>query len=401
MRKIIVLVALLTQTTLLYGQPTPPQPITLADYNFVVGTQMIGGKYKFTDDSYLVEQAKQIRGMGSNILKVSLGQNYPKTYPDLKPASGIRSTVDIVKTQKDFREIFSMDFKYIFLWVHTLTGIRWQEPMTPDEKAVIYKEMYDLASYLLTEYSGTGKTFMIGNWEGDWLLHGVGNRDKDPGDEKIRAMKEWFVLRQTAIDDAKRKVAHKDVNLFYYVEVNLAEKGMRGERCITESILEEVNPDLVSYSSYEAIKKHANYASLKSHVGEVMNYIASKLTPKAGIPFDSRVFIGEYGYQVGEKNTEEMQFAQTKELMLVSLELNLPFALHWELYNNEYTADGVSKGMSLISEAGKFKSVYYLHKNYYEQINAYLLQYKSKHGDYPGNDAFRKQAIATLQALEY
>ncbi len=102
-----------------------PQPYELADYNFVVGTQMIGAKYKFTKDSYLVEQARQIRSMGSNILKITLGKNYANSYPDLKERLSIKTTVDIIKIQKDYQKVLDMDFKYVFMWVHILTGIKW------------------------------------------------------------------------------------------------------------------------------------------------------------------------------------------------------------------------------------------------------------------------------------
>jgi hypothetical protein len=399
MKNIKLIILLLVFATVAQSQPIPPKPFELADYNFVVGTQMIGSKYKFTKDTYLVEQAKQIRGMGSNILKISLGKGYPKVYPDIKPKSGVETTLDVIKTQKDFRKIMDMDFKYIFMWVHTLTDVKWGKPMSIEDKMIIYREMYELSEYLLETYSGSGKTFLIGNWEGDWLLHGTGNRDKDPGDEKIQAMTEWFKIRQAAIDDAKRKVNHKGVELYHYVEVNLVKKGMAGQRCISESILAEANPDLVSYSSYEAIKNHADYESLKSTLAGIMDYMESKLSPKEGIPFERRVFIGEYGYQVSKFNSEAQQNQQTKEVMLASLELNLPFTLHWELYNNEYTDKGVSKGMSLISEEGEFKEVYYLHKNFYIQMNDYLLAYKKDHGVYPSNTQFREVAIKTLKAL--
>lgn len=400
MKRIIALsLSLIGLAMLAVAQPRPPKPSKLADYNFVLGTQMIGAKYKFTKDSYLEEQAKHIRGMGSNILKVTLGRNYHYSYPDLMADPTVRSTVDILKTQKEYRKVFDMDFKYIFMWVHTLTNVKWQKPLEPKDKLTLYREMYDLAAYLLTEYSGTGKTFMIGNWEGDWLLHGTGKRNIDPGDEKIQAMTEWFQLRQAAIDEAKRKVPHKDVELYYYVEVNLVMKGKQGKRCITESILEHVNPDMVSYSSYESIKKHPNYESLKTTVGGLMDYMESKLQPKEGIPFDRRVYLGEYGYQVSKYNSAEKQSSQTKDIMRLSLELNLPFALHWELYNNEYSPKGVSKGMSLISEEGEFKPVYYLHQNFYKQMNEYLLAYEKENGEYPSNDVFRVKALETLKGL--
>ena len=89
--------------------------IPLEPYNYILGTNAIGGNYQFTNDSKLLEQAKQIRGMGSNILKISLGKNYHQTYPDIKADASVKTTVDILKTQKDFRKVIDMDFKYISL----------------------------------------------------------------------------------------------------------------------------------------------------------------------------------------------------------------------------------------------------------------------------------------------
>ena len=56
----------------IFGQIIPEydKKSDLEDYNFVLGTQGIGGYYKFTDESALIEQAKHIRAMGSNILKI-------------------------------------------------------------------------------------------------------------------------------------------------------------------------------------------------------------------------------------------------------------------------------------------------------------------------------------------
>ena len=40
----------------------------IKSFNFVLGTQTVGSKYKFTDETMLVETAKQIKAMGSNLL---------------------------------------------------------------------------------------------------------------------------------------------------------------------------------------------------------------------------------------------------------------------------------------------------------------------------------------------
>ncbi len=371
----------------------------LENYNFVIGTQAIGAKYKFTSDSYLVEQAKQIREMGSNILKISMGKNYANTY-GMTSNTSIKTTLDLVKKQKDYQRVIDMDFKYIFAWVHTFTNAKWQDGLTADEKLTLYQEMYALTEYVLKAYNGTGKTFLFGNWEGDWLLHGQGNRDNIPSDEKIQGMIDWFNIRQAAVDDAKSNTAHNDVEVWHYIELNLALKGMDGEKCIANNVLPQTNPDLVSYSSYETIKKKETYDDLKVSVEEVMNYIESKLQPKEGIPFKRRVYIGEYGYQISPTQDEEQQYFLTKRMMKVALELDLPFALHWEMYNNEYTSNGISKGMSLISEEGVKKPVYFLHKEYYEKVNTFLKKYKSGSNSYPSHQEFKTEAIHILDEID-
>ncbi|TLX75637.1 hypothetical protein E9993_08750 [Labilibacter sediminis] len=370
----------------------------LEDYNFVLGTQSIGAHYKFTKESYIVEQAKHTLGMGSNILKISLGKNYAKSY-GMKPVSGVKSTLDLLKKKKDYQEVMDMDFKYIFAWVHTFTPAKWQDGLTSEEKLTLYREMYELTEYVLKTYNNSGKTFLFGNWEGDWLLHSGYDKKSIPSEERIQGMIDWFNIRQIAVEDAKKNTPHKNVEVWHYIELNLALKGMQGEKCIAQSVLPNINPDLVSYSSYEIIKQKETYEDLKKDVGAVMDYIESKLQTKEGIPFKRRVYIGEYGYQTNKKQDDNDQNFLTKRMMKVSLDLDLPFSLHWEMYNNEYTKAGVSKGMSMISEEGKKKPVYYLHQNYYSAMNDYLKVYKKEHKSYPGYDVFKKKAIQVLDNL--
>ena len=44
--------------------------------NYVLGTQTIGIKYKFTEQTGLVETAQRIQEMGSTILKFSMTRRY-------------------------------------------------------------------------------------------------------------------------------------------------------------------------------------------------------------------------------------------------------------------------------------------------------------------------------------
>ncbi|HMP29463.1 MAG TPA: hypothetical protein PKD85_07675 [Saprospiraceae bacterium] len=371
----------------------------LEDYNFVLGTQGIGGKYKFTGESALIEQARHIRSMGSNILKISLGKNAPTTY-GLQQVN-VNSTLELFHSSPDFKRSFDMDFKYIFAWVHTLTNVEWKKGINGAQEKRLYDEMYEFAAYILKEYNNTGKTFLIGNWEGDWLLHPNYKRDMTPPKVHTDNMTKWFNIRQKAIDDAKRKIKHNNVSLFHYIEVNLVLKGMDGKVCIANTILPNVDVDLVSYSSYEAIK-NKDFETKKSALTDIFNYLEKKLKPKEGLPFSRRVFIGEYGYHANNKNPKsfEKQMFETKEIMQISLELDLPFALHWQMYNNEYDDKGNSKQMSLINEQGEKRPLYYFHKEYYQSMNEYLKEFKEKYKRYPSSKEFNIKALEAIQSMK-
>ncbi|WGH74978.1 hypothetical protein P8625_12975 [Tenacibaculum tangerinum] len=398
MRKYCFIVFLFAVNSVFSQQVEYDSIVPLEPYNFVLGTNGIAGKYQFTNESKLIEIAKHIRGMGSNILKISLGKKSPKSYR--LSVNHVETTLELFQAVPDYKEVFDMDFKYIFAWVHTLTDVKWKQRINKHEEKQLYNEMFEFATYLLKEYNNSGKTFMIGNWEGDWLLHKGFNRNMTPSKDHINNMLKWFQIRQKAIDDAKRKTKHTNVCLYHYIEVNLVKKGMLGKACITKDILPKVDVDFVSYSSYELIK-NKTYEEKKIALEQAFNFIEKQLKPKKNLPFSRRVYLGEYGYHANIRKPQsfQKQFDETKEIMKISLELNIPFALHWQMYNNEYQKNGISKEMSLIDEQGKKRPLYYLHQNFYKKMNSYLKSFKKENNVYPSSEEFRKKALEVLEVL--
>jgi|SaaInlStandDraft_1057018.scaffolds.fasta_scaffold00485_8 hypothetical protein len=396
MKKILYIFALCMFGSLQGQNYEYDQPFDLENYNFVLGTNSFTNTYQLTKDTKLIEQAKQARSLGSNIFKTSISKNKLKEY-GLK-VSDADNIMDVINLIPDYGKVFQMDFKYYFFWMHTATGIKWRKGINKKQEKTLYNEMFDFTTHLLKKYNNTGKTFFIGNWEGDWLLHGGYNRKYTPTKTEVKNMTKWLKIRQCAIADAKNKFKSKNVDVYYYVEVNLATKGMEGGTCITKDILPNLDVDFVSYSSYESSKKK-DYQANKEVLTKVLNYIESQLKPKKGLPFKRRVFIGEYGGQAFDKKprTHLRQFDNTKHIMQISLEEDLPFALHWQMYNNEYTKDGKSKNMSLINEQGKKRPLYFLHQNYYKQVNQYLKNYKQENNVYPSQEDFK---IVSLKVLE-
>lgn len=395
MKKLMFFITLLAISTTIAQNDDNGANMPLEDHNFVLGTNSFPTKYQFTKDSKLIEQARQTRALGSNIFKTSITEKNLKHY-GFKPSDAY-NIMDVIDLIPDYDKIFEMDFKYYFFWVHTATGIKWKNGISKKQERILYNEMFDFASYLLNKYNNTGKSFFIGNWEGDWLLHPNMNRNMDPSKETVENMTKWFQIRQRAIADAKDKSKSKNVNVYYYIEVNLAVKGMEGKTCITKDILPNVDVDLVSYSSYESSKKK-DYQANKESLSKVLNYIEGQLKPIEGLPFKRRVFIGEYGGHAFDNKPEThlKQFDNVKDIMQISLEEDLPFALHWQMYNNEYTEDGKSKNMSLINEKGEKRPLYYLHQNYYKQLNEYLKNYKFQNKVYPSHEDFKVEALKVL-----
>lgn len=382
---------------------SPTQAV--ASYNYVLGTQAIGGHYKFSDGAALIEQANEVHDLGSNLLKISFAEGASQRYGTGKAAERARTTLQYLTASPEMQHVLDMDFKYYQAWTHSFTNGNWRDGVSKAEARAYYDEMYELSAWLLTRYSGTGKVFMLGNWEGDWLLHPRRDRTSTPSPKAIAGMTEWLNIRQKAVDDAKAAVSHHDVELYHYVEVNLVKKAMEGMASLAYSVLPNTNVDLVSYSSYEAIKQSQkpDIASIRQPLTEIVQYLEGQLQPKAGLPFKRRVFIGEYGYHADKTKplTVKQQYMKSRFVMQVAIELDLPFALIWQMYNNEYADNGTSKEMSLIDESGQKRALHALHQRYFEEMGNFVVETCTQSGQAPTHEAFKAKALEFLPKLSF
>jgi len=371
-------------------------------YNYVLGTQAIGGPYQHTRGNRLIEQAERVRDMGSNLLKISLAQGAAPNYGSVEAARKAKSTLAYVQASPAIQQALDMDFRFYQAWVHSFTDATWRDGVSMAEARLYYDEMYALTAWLLERYSGTGKVFMLGNWEGDWLLLGRQNRELDPSPTAVQGMIAWMKIRQLAVDNARAAVAHDNVEIYHYIEVNLVKKAMAGRASVALSVLPEANPDLVSYSAYEAIKQspQPDLMSIRQPLEQILAYIERQLPPKEGLPFRRRVFIGEYGYHADKSKplTVKQQYMKSRFVMQSALALDLPFALIWQMYNNEYAENGTSREMSLIDEAGQKRALHALHRTYLSEMQAFVAQSCRETGVLPTSEALRTRALDLLKA---
>jgi len=356
---------------------TAPTPLSAVDrFNYVVGTQTIGASYQFTTQPRLIETAQAIREMGSSVIKFTMDRNGTGTFQSLR---------DVAANNPIIKQIFAMPFAHYVLWAYPINRKK-----TNQDDSSRNEELYDLCCYLLRAFRGTGKSFYLGHWEGDWEIRGDAGSKKDPTADAISRKIRWLNARQKAVDDAKHDTPHDDVDIFCYAEANLVRDAMQGRPAMANAVIPHTNIDYVSYSSYDTTNQHT------AELGEVLDFIESKLPPKPAIK-GKRVWIGEYGF-AARHYTPQQQNEKSREVMKAALRWGCPFILYWEMYNNE-VKEGKQIGYWLIDDKNVKQPVYYTHRRLCEFGRQFVADGIKSTKYPPSFDDYRQAAIGFLNKL--
>ena len=249
--------------------------------NMLLGTQAIGGRYQFTQDEPLLESAKLIAELGSGIMKFSISKqaSFGQTKVNVRGSNpGLQTLAEIAAREPTHRAVLDMPFTHFFIWAYPFTTHGSAGTFKPAERDLEYREMFGLVAHLLRTYSGSGKKFYLGHWEGDWHLRPHFD-PKQPfsspfGDNFIA----WLKVRQQAIDDAKRDTPHQNVEVWHYTEANLVEPFLKGGQCLANDILPQVDVDFVSYSCYDSLQR-----GIRDDLHAALDHLESQRKPNPGI----------------------------------------------------------------------------------------------------------------------
>lgn len=353
-------------------------------YNVVAGTQAIGGSYQFTRNPMLVEAAQVILELGSNIIKFKLEADKSDS---LKP----RNLTEIARESSSVNKVLKMPFSYYLLWTYPLSTE--SNRFDADSLTNEYQEVYDLAKHLLKTYSNTGKTFYLGNWEGDWHLLRT-DPAYVPTTKEVDNMIAWVKTCQKAIDAARRDIPHQGVEVYYYLEVNRVVDAIEGKIRLTNSVLPYTPVDFVSYSAYDSLS--GGGSGMQTSLIRSLDFIKSKLPAKAGIS-GKRVFIGEYGFPTRDFSPADQNLHSCRVLR-TALEWGCPFALYWELYNNE-VQDGKQVGFWMIDDHQVKQPIYTTHQRFYSWAQGYLDSFKKEKKRLPTQAEFAKTSVAWFDKI--
>merc|ERR1711998_31676 len=174
MARAMAWLSLLVLAICVSGRPAP----------LMLGTQAIYGpswrRYNFTDLDALTEQRHEMVSMGTNQLKLRLEAHTSCVgYGlDCGQTDSLKQLALVPAIAAAFAD--PAIFWYQF-WMYSVANPNpldrdWTDEMLKAE----YDETKEWARHMLQAYNGTGKVFMAGNWEGDWMLMGAsGCRGKD------------------------------------------------------------------------------------------------------------------------------------------------------------------------------------------------------------------------------
>lgn len=366
------------QETLPQDAPPTLQPLATETrpVNEIVGIVHSNGKYNFSSTKdFMNEGADEILSVGSRVIKVWLRANrdlQQEYYPYNSSWPTVNSLAERAQNTY-FKALFSKPFKTFVLLTNALSdpsrdpnrmdGSYWWDGMTDAEKASTQKGMYELAKHLLITYRGTGKTFVLQNWEGDNYFRLVSGASG-------QGMIDYFNARQAGVEQARAEVGTSGVMVVHAVEVNyLTNPRVDNSGGIVNNVVPYTRADLYSYSAYE----HRNNVSTFT---ANLDYLKAK-APASALYGANNVFVGEYGFPentVGASGQRDL----TRSFTEAALNWGVRYLLYWEVYCNE-RKDGTTirdprpansdmKGFWIVRPDDSKPPVYTYFKNLYNPI---------------------------------
>lgn len=307
----------------------------------ILGATHMNPLYNFTTKPVLEEGSDVLRQMGSGAIKLWYGSGYASNYPQNHSWPTVNNLTELAQTDY-FQTMFGdPDFKTYSLEMATFDyHSSWVNGLVGYESNGISTEVYDFATYLLTNYNNSGKTFILQNWEGD------NNLGQDALATKVQGMIDWLNCRQDAVTAARDSLAGTVSNVWVYgaAECNkVGDPGWSGPRCYTD-VFPYLHMDLYSYSDW-----YTKYS--ESKLLEDLNNI-KRFAPDSATFGHENVMLGEFGLnRMAEGEAGNFLSSQTE--FEIGMDVGARYAFYWQVY--EQTDTNISHGLVLNAErAGLF-----------------------------------------------
>lgn len=330
------------------------------DIKYRIGATHVDGKYFLTDKPFIIEGAEKLSDLGYGILKLwfdikggtAKGYEYNSEWNVSKQTS-----LKELAMHPYYQECFNMPFKTFSLCVNQHFPYNRTDSVS-EWMVVVEQNIYELSKYLLKTYKDKEITFILQNWEGDWLLRGGTGEEamwhiNGPSTDyqiRVKNMIEWLSARQRGVEKARQEVGKTLCKVLHAVEANRVMDGMNGVPSVTTHVLPEIETDLVSWSAYDGVDN----TGLKMYKG--IDFLRENLRPTAYMKGSKQVMIGEIGYPENMQNrTREQVIKMWDTFMAVYLAQEVPYVYIWELYCNELKSDEFDRKQFPIRNADELR----------------------------------------------
>ncbi|HEX6864440.1 MAG TPA: hypothetical protein VF414_16545, partial [Thermoanaerobaculia bacterium] len=267
--------------------------------------------------------------LGTRVIKVWFQLDASRAYPFNSDWGPPAADLAELARKPYYRRLFEKPFSTYILVVPSASptgSSQWLDGMTPEEADAEREHVYRLARHLLATYAGSGKTFVLQNWEGDHLLRqGLAGADPDP--VRLQGMIDWWNARQDGVEQARREVGLREVMVAHAAEVNLLAQAMEGKVTATNDVVPFTRADLYSYSSWDV-------GFDRRRLTQALEHLQSK-APDSELFGERNIYLGELGAvadQVGEGVNLRKRI---QGLADAELGWGVRWAVFWQLYCNE------------------------------------------------------------------
>ncbi|MBI5209592.1 MAG: hypothetical protein HY927_06410 [Elusimicrobia bacterium] len=332
-----------------------------------------GGDYRLTTEPFLFEGAKLVANLNPNAIFVYLTPGYPTVYPATDFGAGPIASLKALAQTAPFQQLFSMSFTTFVVTAHSFVNEPWinthpRGALGPARYANEKAEFHDLAEYLLQTYQGTGKTFILKNWEGDWLMDENFEPYYQPDATQTQAFTDWLNARHEGVVQARTELAGlPGVRVLDAAEFTQVEFARRDRPCWLKDVLAGADSDLMSYSSWQTISSTPT-ANLRRKILDDLAFIRRHPSAQG-----RDLLIAEYGFTEG-------QFADSGNRTDIAarafLDAGIPLAFFWQIIDNECQNDqpnppGACPGFGLFRPDGSKAPAWHALSNFLHGSTSY------------------------------
>jgi len=222
---------------------------TLSPLNERIGVTNWGARYmpNLKDGEYsLIKGAEYIRELGSKVIKIACGN--PATQYPLDDFSSLNMTgcVDALSFPI-YKKLFEMDFSTYIINITEVNRANYADGMSVDELKTVENEFYQATKYLLETYKGTGKTFILQNWETDnYVALSISGNNAE---YVLRNYAKYYNARQDGINKARNEfVMSKTKNVFVFGAIEVNKLSVDYKNRAVDYVVPYTYVDLYTYS---------------------------------------------------------------------------------------------------------------------------------------------------------